>query len=98
MFYVCVCVCVRACVRVCVRVRACVRVCVCMCACVCVCNISGWLPLVCLLLYTPTDSYTRKLCFPILRVIAQKLCGSQGGHPGSPSLIVRTVSVDVKQH
>ena len=30
---------------------------------------------------------------------AQELCDSRGGRPlGSPTLIVRTVSVDVKQH
>ena len=29
---------------------------------------------------------------------AQELCESGGGRPGLPSLIFRTVSVDVKQH
>ena len=29
---------------------------------------------------------------------AQELCESRGGRPGLPSLISRTVSVDVKQH
>ena len=29
---------------------------------------------------------------------AQELCESRGGRPGLPSVIVRTASVDVKQH
>ena len=36
------------------------------------------------------------LNFKCLR--AQEMCESRGGRPGFPSLIVRTVSVDVKQH
>ena len=32
----------------------------------------------------------------VLSLKAQELCESRGGRPGSPSLTVRTVSVDVK--
>ena len=39
-----------------------------------------------------------KAALNLLSVRAQELCESGGGRLGSPSLMVRTVSVDVKQH
>ena len=53
---------------------------------------------------TSTSTITRltscllKGCNYMLNNRAQELCESRGGCPGIPSLIYRTVSVDVKQH
>ena len=45
----------------------------------------------------PTVSVDVKQHFKT-KVRAQELCESRGGRRGLPDLIVRTVSVDVKQH